>query len=363
MLDLFLCSMINVYLRKYVFYLIGILIFSLVVNLGTALDDIWLRMKKPMFQQVLIATIALFHCYLYFIQRMSYRLLYICPWYKTLHTGAKFPVFILLCSGPVLLIHVLILNFLLAQRNHGSIFNWEYFQTDFWFFFIPLTCYVISVYYSPQVFLFRVPNEKKVQLSQQENSSTTAAVEIGINAIDQESWSLKLWEESRVIKFVFEYYQIRLQKQEWNIEGNIPLWKIVFFQKTATITFAYFVNGEKWGLHHFNNTILDNPWVVKINQSSYVNMLYVPDKSDYRIVLKVSQKNVDGTTKENRVEIVRLYATIRTALDLITDPEKLDLILMISRRMKDKHYAHFWKNDHQQQLHISDLEEGVGRIR
>jgi len=351
--------MINVYLRKYVFYLIGILIFSLVVNLGTAVDDIWLRMKKPLFQQVFIATVALFHCYLYFIQRISYRIRYKCPWYKTLNKGTKFPVFILLCSGPVLLINVLILNFLLAQRNHGSIFNWDYFQTDFWFFFIPLTCYVISLYFKPKVFLFRVPAANKVGYSRQENSSTTAPSEIGINAIDQESWSLKLWEESRVIKFVFEYYQIRLQKQEWNIEGNIPLWKIVFFEKTATITFAYFVNGEKWGLHHFNSAILDNPWVVKINQSSYVNMLYVPDKSDYRVVLKVS----DDKKKENRVEIVRLYATIRTALNAVNDPGKIDLMLVISRRMKDKNYANFWKDDFQKQLNVRDLEEGVGSIR
>lgn len=353
--------MINVYLKKYVFYLIGIVLFSLMINLGTAWDDISLRMKKPLFQQVLIATIILLHFYLYFVQKLAYKLIDTCSWYAQLGQ-AKLPIFVMLCAGPVLLIHLLILNFLLAQRNHGSLFDWDYFQTDFWFFLIPLLCYVIFLYFKPQVLLFRVPKKKKILLHKREDRSETATSEIEITTIDQEDKNLKLWRETKVKKFIFDYYQGIFENLQWHLRDNIPLWKVVFFEKIGAVTFGYFANGEKWALLNFDDAILNNPWVLKINQNCFINMLYVREKPDCRNMLKVNQKIGEVCNKMNRVEIVALYEPVRAVLDAVIDPEKLDLLLQISRRMKDKNYTNFWKDTHLQLLDGSRLEDCVGRI-
>lgn len=354
--------MVNVYVKKYVFYLIGIILFSLLINLGTAWDDVMARMLKPLFRQVLIATIILLHCYLYFIQKLSFRLLNTCPWFAQLADHRKFRSFVFLNAFPVLFIHLLILNFLLLQRNHGSLFRSDYFHTDFWFFFIPLICYTTFLYFKPQEFLFRASKKKEVNLPEQEDQLQSASSQIETSKNQQKDRYLELWKETKVKKFLLDHYSENYKNQQWLLNEDIPLWKLVLFEKTATVMFGYFANGEKWALLNFDDTILNNPWVIKINQSTYVNMLYVLEKTDYRVILKINEQVSERPKKEIRVEVVTLYEQVQRRLEAVIDCEKMDFLLQISRRMKYKNYNNFWEDTYLQQLDESRLEDRVGSI-
>ncbi|MGJ1322860.1 hypothetical protein ACR780_09235 [Sphingobacterium faecium] len=157
--------MINVYLKKHVFYLFGIVLFAFVINLGTAFNDVMIRMKQPLFQQVLVATVVMLYLYLYSIQQIYHYLFFDAAWFIRLKPVVKGGLFVIVSVGLIALIHVSILNFLLAQRNHGSVLTFDYFTTDFWFFFVPLLSYAIILYLKPNRLLFRLPARKTEEMS------------------------------------------------------------------------------------------------------------------------------------------------------------------------------------------------------
>lgn len=354
--------MMNKTLQKHVFYLIGIVLFALMINLGSAFDDLISRLNKPLFQRVVLATMVLVYAYIFLVQQIyAYLFFKSCRFVKL--TGfLKGIIFIILCLGIVLSIHLLLLDILLTQRDQGTFFTLDYFKNDFLLFFIPVLFYLIFLFLKPDfVLLLRfagiggltIPNEEEPP--SEDDLSTDAE----ISEIDQEDRYLALWKETRMKKFLFEYYFENFKRP---LRGDIPLWTVVFFEKTATVTFGYFVNGEKWALLNFDDTILNNPWVIKINQNSYINMLYVLEKPDYRVLLKENQQIDEVPKKANRIEVVALYEQVRMGLEVVTDSQKLDLLLQISRRMKDKNYTNFWKEAYLQQLDESKLEDRIETI-
>ena len=127
------------------------------INLGTALDDVLLRIKKPLFQQIFIATIAMLYFYLYFIQKLYYYFFLKGRLYDQLNQTRRSVLFVVCSVGTVIVVHISILNLLLAQRNQGTVFLHGYFKGDFWFFAIPLITYVIFLCYKPNALLLLLP--------------------------------------------------------------------------------------------------------------------------------------------------------------------------------------------------------------
>lgn len=354
--------MVNVDLKKHAFYLIGIILFALVINLSSAYDDIIVRLKEPLFQQVFIATMILLYVYLYIIQKIYHDLFYSNSWILRINTVLRGPIFVLLSVGSILVIHVNILNLLLGQRNYGNVFSHGYFKEDFWFLCIPLLCYVIYIYRKPNMLLFSVPKITGVQIAKEEESLD---VEIDVVnhlfSIDKDDPLLVLWRNSRVVNFVFEYFQQLIKQRRWDLDNDIPLWNVVILEKTEFITFGYFVNGEKWGFQQFDDAILSNPWLVKISQNCYINMLYVVDDLYRRRMVKVDLKDRDTMAKEVNCELVMLNEEIRSILETHTDANKLDTLLILTRRMK-VNYKNFWNSTSLQELDESRLGDIVGSI-
>lgn len=346
-------------LQKHVFYLIGIILFALMINLGSAFDDVVSRLNKPLFQRIFLATIVLLYAYIFLIHQLYAFLFFKSSRFVKLTGLLKGTIFIILSLGMVISIHLLLMDILLTQRNQGTFFTLDYFKNDFLFFFIPVLVYMIFLLLKPEVVLFKFAKIDSLKIPNEERHFPKDHIS---SEIDQQDRYLALWKETRLKKFLFDYYYEIFKNQHRHLRDDIPLWKVVFFEKTATVTFGYFVNGEKWALLNFDDNILNNPWVIKINQNSYINMLYVLEKSDYRVLLKANQQMDETPKKVNRTEIVALYGQVRMGLEDVIDSEKLDLLLQISRRMKDKNYTNFWKETRLQQLDESKLEDRIGKI-
>ncbi|MNY33694.1 hypothetical protein D3C86_1679820 [compost metagenome] len=145
------------------------------------------------------------------------------------------------------------------------------------------------------------------------------------------------------------------------MEDQIPLWKVVILEKSELITFGYFINGEKWGLDHMDDSILSNPWLVKISQNCYVNMLYVIEGLGRHSQLKINLKKHDLVPKEVSLEFVMLHEEIRKILETKTSSDKLDNLLILTRRMK-VNYKNFWESSFLHQLDENRLFDRVGSI-
>ena len=355
--------MINVYLRKHVFYLLGIVLFAFVINLGTAFNDVMIRMKQPLFQQVLVATVVMLYLYLFCIQKIYHYLFFDAAWFIKLNPVVKGGLFVIVSVGLITLIHVSILNFLLAQRNHGSVLTFDYFTTDFWFFFVPLLSYVIVLYLKPHALLFKLPEINTDEMSV-DNDHVDREMQQSIITpleINREDELLNIWRMSRVKSFVFDYFQKFSEKEKAHLEDHIPLWKVVMLEKSEMVTFGYFINGEKWGLDHMDDSILSNPWLVKISQNCYVNMLYVIEGLSRRSQLKMKLKKENGLSKEVNFELVVLEEEIRKIMEKTTESDRLEKLLMITRRMK-VNYKKFWDKEALSVLDENKLMASVGTI-
>ncbi|UZJ63270.1 hypothetical protein OKW96_12155 [Sphingobacterium sp. KU25419] len=124
-----------------------------------------IRIKQPLFQQVLVATVVMLYLYLYGIQKIYHYLFLDEAWFIGLKPVGQAGVFVIASATLITLIHVSILNFLLAQRNHGTVLTFDYFTTDFWFFFLPLLSYVIVLYLKPHLLLFKIPEINTDEMS------------------------------------------------------------------------------------------------------------------------------------------------------------------------------------------------------
>ncbi|MEN5232874.1 hypothetical protein [Sphingobacterium faecium] len=355
--------MINVCLRKHGFYLLGIVLFAFVINLGTAFNDVMIRMKQPLFQQVLVATVVMLYLYLYSIQKIYHYLFFDAAWFISLNPVVKGGLFVIVSAGLITLIHISILNFLLAQRNHGSILTFDYFITDFWFFFVPLLSYVIVLYLKPYTLLFKLPEINTDEISV-DNDPVDQEIQQSIITpleINQKDELINIWRMSRVKSFVFDYFQKFSEKEKAHLDDQIPLWKVVMLEKSEMVTFGYFINGEKWGLDHMDDSILSNPWLVKISQNCYVNMLYVIEGLSRRSQLKMKLKKENALSKEVTFELVMLHEEIRKIMEKTTGSDRLEKLLMITRRMK-VNYKKFWDKEALSVLDENKLMANVGTI-
>lgn len=177
--------------------------------------------------------------------------------------------------------------------------------------------------------------------------------------IDKNHKDLKSWQESRKREFLFAYFDMLLKSVDWRLKNELPLWKVVAFEKKERVAIAYFANGEKWIIHDFDDVILLNLWLVKINQNCYVNMLYAAQELGS---VRVPAVGVKSGEKAKRSECILLRVEIKEKLLKVIDADKLHSLLQISRRMKSN-YVVFRTEAHQQQLDESRLGDTFVKIK
>lgn len=343
-------------------YLVVIILFSFVINLGSTFDDIMMRIRKPLFLQIFLSTIPLLYFYVFYMQKVYQYLFFKSEWFSKLHRDVKDIIFILSTAGIILLIHLHILNLFLAVRGQESLCAVGYFRAAFWYFFPPLLCYAIALLYLPNKLLFwPVESEETELLDTAVPLHMQPHKVVKMNDITLASHLLNVWRFSKVLKFICDYFLLLSSKKKMTLKDSIPLWKIVVLEKTEKVTFGYFINGEKWSFLEFNDRILTNPWLVKVSQHCYVNMLYVSEILNRKLRDK---KHVDKDTskdaKMNDDQVV-LNSKVRELLDPLMDLEKLDLLLFLTRRMKHN-FKEFWKRENMDALDERLLEDTVGSI-
>ncbi|UIR54648.1 hypothetical protein LZQ00_10210 [Sphingobacterium sp. SRCM116780] len=291
---------------KYTLYFIAVLAVSLLINLGSAIDDPFPRLIKPLFKWMCLGTSLLLVMYILWINFMNH-LRYSNVWYCKQKKDLKMTIFLLVTIIPICSIHLFMLSLLLGQRS-TTVFTWLYFKGDFWFFIVPVCVYVILVYLKPDKALLWLYDPKML--------------------MDKNRKLYELWLEKRNI-FVLRSYLYAIHPNEYLVfELNIPLWKAVLFEKTEICTFAVFANGEKWMIK--DEHILINPWVVKIGRSVYANMLYFEQEVGAKDILQM-----DRDAKNRIVSIMAAH--------------KLDMLLLLTRRMK-ANFKSFWEIDHLLQM-------------
>ena len=110
-----------------------------------------------------------------------------------------------------------------------------------------------------------------------------------------------------------------------------------------------------------DDSILSNPWLVKISQNCYVNMLYVIEGLSRRSQLKMELKKENALSKEFNFELVMLQEEIRKIMEKTTESDRLEKLLMITRRMK-VNYKKFWDKEALSVLDENKLKASVGTI-
>ncbi|MDH5825880.1 hypothetical protein [Sphingobacterium faecium] len=394
--------MIKNELVKRIYSLAGIILFALLINLGSAWDDLIDRLEKPMFVKMVIGTIGLLYAYLFLVQGIYKQLNKADSWYGKQKEYIKMLIFVLLSTAVVVFIHLFVVDFLLAQRNHQSVFTEHYFNSDFWFFFIPSLLYIITLYYKPQIRLFHIskapvllqtsvaePLEEEVMekqavaevsVEEEDVFDKPIAADLKVEeafiagdlgekltkselhpSIDENHELLKLWRASGDVEYLFDYFQMLLNDEKWHLEGQIPLWKAVVFERTKIITYAYFANGEKWVLHDIDNAVFDNPWVIKISNNYHLNMLYATLERKKLMLKKAHGNKLKSPKKLQKVDVLILHGNVVNVLLEVMKVNQLNYMLIISRRMFDN-YENFCRLAELKKLDVEQLGDDFGRI-
>jgi len=142
---------------KLLFYMLGILIYAVWINLGSAIGAVSARWHSPNTFFFILLTMGLLLLYAHHIARVLYLVLdtrsTLMPVIGRGNRGCRLLLFLSLSLGLLTILHVLLVAALLSQHKGYTIFN-TYFRRDFWFFFIPLLIYCLYLYRHPRHALF-----------------------------------------------------------------------------------------------------------------------------------------------------------------------------------------------------------------
>ncbi|GEM_PF-6912879 len=149
---------------KLLVYMIGILIYAVWINLGSAIGAVSARWHSPNTLFFILLTMGLLLLYAYHIARVLHLVLDTRSALMTIigkgSGGWRSLLFLFLSVGLLTVLHVLLVEALLSQHKGYTIFN-TYFRRDFWMFFIPLLIYCFYLYRHPghALFTFRRMDE------------------------------------------------------------------------------------------------------------------------------------------------------------------------------------------------------------
>ncbi|PUV24570.1 hypothetical protein [Sphingobacterium athyrii] len=356
------------------YYFIGIFIFALMVNLGSAWPYPMSRLERdPIMVGTIAATIPLTVLYLYFIALISHRLQSSGNRFVKQRNGTGLVFFVSCTALPIWLCHLLVLYFTFTAVSAKSLFSAAYFAADFWFFAIPLISYCSYLYFYPLNALFtfknsRVLEEEQRVLRKQIGSLTTTCEDLSAakrrmrNEKDEllrtkevlsarlsvlesrESEVLQLWRQERSVDVLFTYFQQAYLQYPLDFEGDLCMYHIVLVHKSAGVYFVILVNGMKMLLNGEGQLkVLANPWFVNTSQNVLVNMLFC-------------KKELIGIPNRQGNKLLQLRPPYRTSLEEVYTCSKLDGWLISTRRLKDN-FIGFWDYNNLRKMDESRLLE------
>lgn len=147
---------------KLLVYIIGVLLCTLLINLGSAWHDPMARLKSVPFRTILLMTVPLLFVYLMLLSW------FINFWYTDynglykLSRKWQYSLFVLLAVGVIVALHMMVLHVAIGLKTGKSIFSMAYFRADFWFFITPLFSYCCFLFTRPQAALLPFHNTRKI---------------------------------------------------------------------------------------------------------------------------------------------------------------------------------------------------------
>lgn len=149
------------FLRKFLFYTVGVLLCTLLINLGSSWHDPIARVKSVHFSTIVLMTVPLLFVYLMLLSW------FINFWYSDFNGLLKLPrkwqfiLFVLFSASVIVALHMMVLHVAIILKTGKSIFSMAYFRADFWFFITPLFSYCCFLFARPQASLFPFHNTRK----------------------------------------------------------------------------------------------------------------------------------------------------------------------------------------------------------
>ncbi|KKX46990.1 hypothetical protein [Sphingobacterium sp. IITKGP-BTPF85] len=149
------------FLRKLLFYTIGVLLCTLLINLGSSWHDPIARLKSVPFRTIVLMTVPLLFVYLMLLSW------FINFWYTDFNGLFKLPrkwqfiLFVLLAAGVIVALHMMVLHVAIGLKTGKSIFSKAYFRADFWFFITPLLSYCCFLFARTKASLLPFHNTRK----------------------------------------------------------------------------------------------------------------------------------------------------------------------------------------------------------
>lgn len=388
-------------------YVLGIIIFAFLINLGSALPEPMYRLKKPVMVLTILFTIPLTFLYLYYISWVQYRLFTFSKGTKKRPLWSTLPLFLFMTAGLVWGFHMLLLYTVVVGRSTASLFSKAYFAADFWFFIIPLLLYCLYLFFEPERTLFsfgkleqlqkenhslQSVNHNLIDLKEQlitENTDLLVRKQAvksqyykliaNIHEHDQAAQQLRI--ENKELSFEVEQLREKTEKLEdqvtemplhsgrdelpllWLEERSVDVllqyicernfWKnplpdhtrfvleLIIIERVETVYFGIYANGKKWLLpNEAVEALLNNPWIVKLNNKAFVNMLYC-------------KKNMLPVIKGSKIKRVELISFFRTQLDENLDTKHIDELLETERLRPN--FEKFWEYDRLLKMDASRL--------
>ncbi|AIM37960.1 hypothetical protein KO02_15625 [Sphingobacterium sp. ML3W] len=159
---------------KHVWYATGVVFYALLINLGSAWDNLMPRVERPIIWLTILLTMPLLVLYLYYIARVMHAFNFGSR-FQQLPTTVKLILFLLATVFVIWVFHLILLYTVIVGRTSTSLFSMAYFKADFWFFIIPIFLYCIYLFFHPKLSLFSFGEEKRLleenQLLKVNNSS------------------------------------------------------------------------------------------------------------------------------------------------------------------------------------------------
>lgn len=150
-------------LQSSLWYTLGIVLYAMWINLGSALPDPIARLKAPYTSMFIVLTTVLllfYLCYLAFINqyvRYAWRGFHRWPVYL------RILVYLILTALVLCLVQIALMYALLSQRMDGVALFVRYFRIDFWVFSLPLLLYCVLLYRFPHIALFGFSKIEQLQ--------------------------------------------------------------------------------------------------------------------------------------------------------------------------------------------------------
>lgn len=358
----------------YPVYFIAICCYALLINLGSAWPDVMQRVERdPMMVETILITVPLLFFYLgyiaFVVPKLHDFLKHVWPGNKFL----QFPVFILCTATPVWLSHLVVLYFTFTAMSYKSLLSAAYYNADFWFFILPLLGYCSYLFFFPRHALFVSKDigqleRKNLALEQhydelfrlnKQLASTRERLVVELNGVvsanrtllqeidmleSKESELLEVWKSGRSVPVLLGYYEKNYLTEQTEFHQHFSVYHVLLVHIYAGVCFVFLVNGSQLIIAKERaEKLLSNPWLVKISQEVFINMLFY-------------KQELMALPSKSRNSLVQLNSPYREQLLAIYTVDKVDNWLVLTRRLKDN-FIGFWGTERLQQMDESRLRD------